>query len=120
MQNYNNTNSQSFQNNRLCESGNDKSMRSKRKHSQLYNYDQQQNFPLLKKLKNSLNNFPNHIPNNNINSSNDENMNFFNESRQAPNPFTKESHNKIIKENSVGLKSKINFLFCICILIICL
>lgn len=110
MQNFNNTNSQNTTTNRLCESGNEKLQRTKRKHSHLYNYDQQ-NMPLMKKFKNSSNNFPNHIQNNYCSPINHEISNNSNEQRQNKNPFTKELNNRNLRiENSIGFKGKI--LFC--------
>jgi hypothetical protein len=92
MQNYN-TNTQNYTSNRLCESGNEKLLRSKRKHSQLFNYDQH-NLPLLKKLKNSSNNFPNHIANNFSSQSNNENNNLIIDQRQNLYPFTNNLNNR--------------------------
>lgn len=103
MQNFN-TNSLNFTSNRLCESGTEKLTRSKRKHSQLYNYDQT-NLPLLKKIKNNSNNFPNHISNNFSIPLNYENNNFLTDQKQINNPFLKDSNCKNSRiENSNGIK----------------
>ncbi len=105
MQNYT-TNVQNITTNRLCESGNEKLLRSKRKHSQLYNYDQQ-NFHLIKKFKNSSNNFLNQFQNNFSMQSDNEICSILNDQRQILNPLSKELNNICFKVENTIEKGKI-------------
>jgi len=89
MQNFNTSTQNNYSRNRLCESGNENKMRSKRKHSQMMG-NEQYNLPLLKKMKTNLNCFPNHT-NNNFYFSNLNETNFTsNEFRNIQHPIFKD------------------------------